>query len=142
MLKGISSLFAILLVLIIVGVGISGYILVSQSTTTTTTTTTIAQETTTSTTTTIPIKITTSSTTTSTLPLTTISTPTCIPNYVKIGTISKSTLEALGADDYGETCKYHFCRNQYDVTSYKIEMTTYYGEEAADCYCDINNCNP
>jgi len=67
---------------------------------------------------------------------------TCTPDYVKIGTITNSTLYALGADDYAETCKYGFCKNQYDVTSSKIEMTIFQGEEAADCYCDVNNCNP
>lgn len=50
MLKGISSLFAILLVLVAVGIGVSGYIIVKQSPTTTTipirTTTTIIPETT------------------------------------------------------------------------------------------------
>jgi len=52
MLKGISSLFyAVLLVLIFTGIGVSGYIIVKQpQTTTTSSTSTIAEETTTSTT--------------------------------------------------------------------------------------------
>jgi len=102
MLKGISSLIVILLILIIAGIGTSGYILTKQPSTTTTSSTTtiiphetiIPPETTTTT-----VKITTRSTTKSTLTLTTISITSTSPittTSIKMTTTTTTILPTCG----------------------------------------------